>query len=440
MKNLFSDPFEHIQATRDVPATEKSPMVESSWVDKRTGAEYRIKEQRPEPDGDFRVTSEEASSRYRSIMGLPQNRFFQEPSDFEDDRKPEPAVMTHEIESNVRRRILGDVRRQQYFGPTNEPVVTNEWIDHEDYSVDPHGRVRDKPANREGPYGKVADIGTIKVQGPRETAVAERPSVDGVKKTTTRPDILEDRLEERRGTQVLLANAFRGLFGAQVADHIINTASHDARQTFDRPVVSRMIMDAGLMKPWMPKENLGEQRIKPDALVIQVGQRALQTLMRGPLASELQDLPKYERDDIILALGRTILNAVAPSQSSDRPSIESSSKLDLQKTIALALSPNIIAGLVPPELLDTPLRDQMTMARVAGPTQKAVPYVERAPVESKLLDEMKTLPPRQLGSGHQRQKRVFDFEESPMESKSPVPQIMANFQRPNTGRQGMRLE
>ena len=120
---------------------------------------------------------------------------------------------------------------------------------------------------------------------------------------------------------------------------------------------------------------------------MEVGNRALRTLMKGPLAPEIQDLPKAERDDVALAMGRTILNAVMPLKTNAKPDIEQSLKRDLSKSISLAISPAIVAGLVPSDLLDVNVKQQVQQMRTTNASAKVNEIQERMPIAEKQLRE-----------------------------------------------------
>jgi hypothetical protein len=61
-KNLFSDNYDFVTADTAVPSSSvlesaaESSAVQTTWVDKRTGAEYLLKDTKAAgPQGDFRV-------------------------------------------------------------------------------------------------------------------------------------------------------------------------------------------------------------------------------------------------------------------------------------------------------------------------------------------------------------------------------------------------
>jgi len=341
--------------------------VETTMRDKRTGAEYKVKERVPNgPQGDFRVPEQQADNRYRMIMGLPSNMaFHQRPVEdpFADERlQPETVMDSVALESKIRERAFNDTRREQSFMPSREAPMwaSQDFEDRGNYIVDPSGRTVDKK------YGTVGPFGTEDTRMPappskltREAVAAQHSTGDFVvSKAGNAPEHLVERISQKAGLQVLLTSAFRGLFGTQAADHIMTrTDLNDARQGREMPVLTSAIMDAGLMKPWEPPTTANDRPQKQDALEYAVGNRALSQLIAQKHASmpDVQDLPKAERDDLTVAIGRTILNAmtVVPEKASEKSVFEPKLKAyeELRRTIMGSIKPDILKGLVKPELL-----------------------------------------------------------------------------------------
>lgn len=378
MKDLFSDPFASIVQPKARVGQKTSEFVETTWTDKRTGAEYRIKERVPTgPQGDFRVPEAQAESRYRAVMGIPENGFTERVDAneaFKDDRLPEESVVDQvALDKKIRQRALADTKRQQAFMMTNEPAE-GLLEDRGDYTVDAKGQIRDKPYGTIGPFGAEKDRQAAPPSKlTREVVTEPAPKQQVASRPAERPKDLETRVGAA-GLQVLLANAFRGLFGESVANNIMTRSTIDQKQTPERPMVVHAIMDAGLMKPWAPKEGPKTDRPqKPEALEYAVGARAMDQLMAQKSIPGLQDLPKAQRDDLTVAVGRTILNAMTllPDAVGYKPAAESQRE-DLRVAIASAVKPDILKGLVPPEMLaDRPTKDIEALARVHGASHAA---------------------------------------------------------------------
>ena len=361
--------------------------IDTVHVDKRTGAEYKVKERLPTgPQGDFRVPEHQAENRYRMIMGLPSNGSFHErpiEDPFADDRlQPEAVVDSVALEANIRRRAFDDTRREQTFMPSREMAPwasRHDFEDHEDHTVDPNGRIRDKSKGTIGPFGTEETRQPAmpsKLTREQVTKPATSNTYNVVPKAPLQPDALEKRVTEKAGLQVLLTNVFRGLFGTNVSNHIMTKSDmSDRRLGPDQPVVAHAIMDAGLMKPWQPPVSKTDRPQKQENLEYAVGNRALSQLIsqRHASAPDIQDLPKAERDDLTVAVGRTILNAMTnlPAKATEKPVIEGRSELkmheELYKSIASAIKPDILKGLVAPELLsDRRPIDMQQSQRVHG--------------------------------------------------------------------------
>lgn len=480
-KSLWGDSFEHITAgaKKDYSSnTQSSPeFVESLWTDKRTGAEYIVREKAPNgPQGDFRVPAAQAEARYRAAMGLPPNTSsaFHERSEddpFAEHRVgPERAVDKIALEASVRDRAMQDTRREQAFLPSRE---TPEWAatdveDRGDHVVDARGRIIDKPFNTRGPYG------TEDVRGPflpsRYTSeiVSESPGLAkappkgfmGPERESVK-ESLQDNLDvrlEKSNLQVLLTNVYRGLFGTNMANNIMTRSDlADRRPGFERPVISHVIIDAGLTKPWEPPPTaVGDRPQKPEALAYAVGARAMATLLSAKVVPEVLDLPKAERDDLTVALGRTILNSMTlmPARSAaEKPLTDARSawRLEVAQAVAKSISPDILKGLVAPEMLsDRRVIEGPSGARVSAPATSAQMPIDRMPSESSerpvrpLVAARATRPMLDSFGTSRRFKKdlwapVDDDEETPSRaeeslarSERPMPATQDRNSRPNS--------
>ena len=403
-KNLFEDPFEDVKSNNEVPVRaskgqQASEFVERPWTDKATGASYMIKEKVPTgPQGDFRVASEQAEQRYRQIMGLPATAAFHErPVDdpFADERiQPEPAVNLADIESKIRERANFDTQREQSLRPTSEQATwasqDDDFVDHGDYITDPAGRIREKRYNTVGHFGTEENRGSfVPAKTTREPVVSvpTKPSTTGIIKDTKSEetlDSLQERLSKKQNIQVALSKAFRGLFGVSVANNIGPKPSISDRKLGSETVwTSSSVMDAGLMKPWVPPKTKTDRPQKPEQIEYAVGSRVMATVLSQKLVPGLQDFHKQDKDDLTIALGRTILNAmtVMPNQKSQELPVGSDiQREELITTIMNSFTPEILKGLVPPELLqDRKPRNDVVANRVtnAGSSVKQVGAPQR---------------------------------------------------------------
>jgi len=436
-KNLFED-YHDDGPKRFTPeakiVTETKDYVEMLVTDSRTGAQYKVKEKKPNgPQGNFSVPSNQAENRYRMIMGLPAATPFhsERPDDpFAEDRLlPEAMMSRSEVDEKVRERIMSDTRRQQFLMPTRES-----------HREEPQ-EIPDRPTHTFGYFGTEKDISALPAKLTREQNSAHEAigAFTGPQKNYSRSDPIEKRLGESRGLQVLLTAAYRGLFGTLVADHIMTRSSvSDRKQGFDMPVVSHLIQDHGLMKPWTPPETHGQKDrpSKPEAIEYAAGLRAIQAIPKGSEAPDLEDLPKAEREAIITAIGRTVLHALTsvPQKISDGPDIEttvlSQRRDEIKKAIAGALKPDLLRGLVPQEYIvsDRSKKDTNAIARVGGssrafvgPQRIASTNLEEQNVRSVSTGQARpTLGDFTFGKQSRRHKVLFEADERPELSGSDV--------------------
>jgi len=394
-KDLWSDPFDAVRAApvRQASRPVEQEYVEVPYTDRRTGAQYMVREPGPpKPQGDFRVDPRVAESRYRSVMGLSEAQNDRRPQELNED-EPERMPNALEIETKARRRAMGDAKRENMLRATSErPEEHSDFVDRGTHIEDPSGKIHERKYNTIGPFGTEEQRGpapAAKAMPEATTIVAAHPEVPVAAPTEApAPDAFQERLNKKYGLQVLLTEAYRGLFGSGVADHIMTRSQvADRRPGFERPTVSHVIMDLGLMKPWnAPRVGPAnsDRPVKTDATALAVGHRAIETILAKKTAPEILDLPRAEKDDLAVALGRTILNAmsVLPNRT-DRPDavdIQTKWRDEIQAVVASAVDPQILKGLVAPEALaDRPRVDPTTVVRTSGAAPTAGVLVDRQP-------------------------------------------------------------
>lgn len=376
MSKYFRDDFEHLKVSDNVASQRNlSETVQIPFRDSKTGAEYLVQERRPNgPQGDFRVQREDRS------LAL---SFGSRPDELET-RVPEAMVSEADIELRVRERERSDVRKSMSLRPTNEPMES-EIQDHGEFTVDLQGRIKDKPKNVRGLFGTEDSRPTALPIKPEtvQTRPSEKAMLSNPQSITTghaysrQQDAIEKKIGSNEKLQELLNNAFRGL---QSLQKVKGPQSDKSDRIFSAESVfqSKSILDAGLLKPWTaPKSAATSDRPhRPDDIAHAVGTRALQSLIKGPLAHDIQDLPKADRDDMSKALGRAILNALAsgPEQKGQQSDLEDRvMTAEMKKSISLSISPSILAGLVTAEQLSDRRPIELSAGpRAHGPAQKEI--------------------------------------------------------------------
>jgi len=437
-KNLFSDPYEDVVAsTMPVRANERqkeSEFFDVPWTDQSTGAEYILKERAPKPpQGDFSMGPKQAEERYRMIMGLPAHQSFHErPIDnpFEEERLAvEPIVDQNEIETKIRNRARFDTQREQLTRPHAEGTTwasQSDFVDHGTHFEDPSGRILEKPKNTVGLYGTDAERGPFwPSKFTQETKPVEperRPHTTGIQSRTTEEsiDALQERLSRKTNVQLLLGEAYRGLFGSGIANHIApKPTKSDARRGQDTLVAGPLVANNGLIRPWEPPTTKTDRPKKADAMAYEVGLRAIQTLTNRKMVPKVLELSKSDKDDLTLALGRTVLNAldVLPTQTShERPDVSVGRDSTLEGTIAKALTPDILKALVPPEMLADlrPKLDKLSK-RITNAGQKNLAMPQRNFDTERRTEKANEVTRPTVGqftdfASKKRQKNVFESE------------------------------
>ena len=421
-RNYFEDTFDSLKSSDSLKPVQNNGdnTVQVSWTDKRTGAQYLVKTNKVNPpQGDFRIKSEDADNRYRMIMGLPGPRYQKhEERPEENEEESEIMPMPGQVENFSRQRASDDIRHQQSFAVTREPYQDEfEWQDHGSYTVDPSGRIRDKPANTVGPFGTEIKR-QEKVQNKFETLVPNRSVAQNSSHLNVREDYdIEKKIGEDRGLQSLVNSTFRAIFGSQVADHIVQRAEEidtSNKVSFERQNFSRVVLESGLMRPWRsPNSNVAkdDRPKKDEATAFAVGLRALEALPMGPLRSELADAPKSQRETMTVALGRTILNAMSAAPLSARQTGETKMHDDVVKSMLASLTPNLFKGLVPSELLDFRSPIETDAIRVQGSSTMTQAPIQRESVKQKIYDEPQVLGPRSIGHlGLLKRRDPFNFD------------------------------
>ena len=409
------DSYEHLKENHLRPRQHEET-IKIKYSDQRTGAEFLIEERKPNgPQGDFRISKTSSDMQWRSIMGLGAQNFNRPENTeeaFEEERlKPEPIVSEKEIEDFVRQRESANTKRSMAQMPTREPLEQDA-EDHGDYTLNFKGQIQDKPKNVMGLFGteenrpKQMPLGRIE----NKVTIEAKPIKNEIKKSEM--PILESTAKSAK-IQELLGNTFRSLFAQKPQDQ--NEKSIDDRRLgTDQKKISKVIVDSGLLKPWVPPtvHGLTDKPQRPDDVAKTVGLRAIQSLTKGPLAQDIQDLPKAERDDLTKAIGRTILNALTnqPEQKgqqtelADRPEFE-----ELKKSISMNISPNILIGLVNTEMLsDRAKKDIAAVLRTTAPANKSMAVPNRHTVDLKQTPEKVIERPI---VGEYKKKKFFDFDE-----------------------------
>lgn len=394
VKSAFVDSFDHIRG-EEPPAGHAqtgSTEVISEWVDRKTGAAFQIRDKAAAgPQGDFRVDARQAEQRFLALSGRGTSgreattwTAAEREEGREEPPAPEAFITDAEIEAKIRMRALTDAKRDLMMQQTTE---TPEWAvgaeEGSGFVTDASGRVRDMPFNRKGLNEDKRDYGpgdVTNMRGVRDKAITGR-DVLKLDLPSQQSDPVERMFSTRDEAQVSLATAFRNIFGEAVANHIVSRSEVDRRPGYERPTVAHAIMDSGFIKPWQPPDVV-ERPTRPDAVAYAVGSRAVEGLMARRVMPELVEMPQSQRDALTVAIGRAILHVVAPSGPSKGPNraqVDSSFNSEIIRTaLATSISPAMVQGLVPPEVLSAATKEDQASTRITnGVSQSHVGLLTR---------------------------------------------------------------
>jgi len=409
-KDAFKDNFQDIEAPKvQVRPVTIPQFIESRYVDKRTGAEYIVKEPTvSKPDGDFRVSSQEANERFNSLMGISRTAEMYDlsngiPEVQFDTLEPEPFMNETLLQPAFRRRANEDLQRTIQFMPSTDVPkwASSELETNDDFTINENGQIKDKPFNTEGLYGteKVRHMPKSKMPDNRADLVKEKPNFTAAYKHKTKPEVIEDRMAEPK-MQIILSKLFHGLLAANMPGTLKSGPSENDRKLLQEPEkIARRILDAGLVKPWTrnTEKSLSDRIDKPEDVAYTVGRKAVEHMMNQRMVPEILDLSALEREELTVAIGRTILNSVLPSQrQTGGPTIESFDALgkkELQKIFSAIISPRVLNGFIKQgSLSEREQKEISSILTVSNPSNRVI----EMPLQQRqaLLDERKQYAPR----------------------------------------------
>jgi hypothetical protein len=179
-----------------------------------------------------------------------------------------------------------------------------------------------------------------------------------------------------------------------------NGPSENDRKLLQEPEkIARRILDAGLVKPWTrnTEKSLSDRIDKPEDVAYTVGRKAVEHMMNQRMVPEILDLSALEREELTVAIGRTILNSVLPSQrQTGGPTIESFDALgkkELQKIFSAIISPRVLNGFIKQgSLSEREQKEISSILTVSNPSNRVI----EMPLQQRqaLLDERKQYAPR----------------------------------------------
>jgi hypothetical protein len=355
-----------------VPLTDKQEpeLVKSLWTDPKTNHTYEITEKKAlGPNADY---SMEQRAREIAMQRARQ----QEPPRRDEQRDqattryvPESDFVDYETE--LRKRALRDARFE--LGNTREKALPED--------VDEDGiRKPEMPYNMRGLNEDIRFYNAPKDAllwgvGP----ASSRPKAEGPNITTAqrpRPEDLSIKADKQVVSQV-----FRSMM-ASIASEKTRTTGAEASKKQEIEGLLRNLVDSGIDRNWTAPETLKEA--KPDSVAISVGRRALECINTAKTVPEFMNMSTSEKDSIMLAVGRTMLNLAVTGPTANKTSSDVESPLvnDItKKKILSALDSSIVMKALGPELMAMTLRTDKPVNTLIKPAEgnarnKVLPTVE----------------------------------------------------------------
>jgi hypothetical protein len=178
--------------------------------------------------------------------------------------------------------------------------------------------------------------------------------------------------------------AFKAVFRNLMGIPAQKQKSEAELKKYDVDGIVRSIVDSGYTKSWTAPDV--QRTIKPDAVAYTVGKRALEAVHAAKTMPELKTLSTKERDDLILSIGRTMLNVSmsGPTAHKTVSKITENAPLvhdSIRKKILATIDPEIMKKALGPEWVQISQKNNIVNATVRNPTgekAKVVPVVQDA--------------------------------------------------------------
>jgi hypothetical protein len=202
----------------------------------------------------------------------------------------------------------------------------------------------------------------IRVNAAEPAQSRPRPAVDSLMAQTEHIAIPDDK------SVSVLKSVFRNLTADPGSKP---RTEQDQSRKAELDKVVRAVLDSGFSKPWTPPETLSRP-MKPDAVAYGVGKRALETIQAFKTVPELKNLSVKERDELMVSIGRTMLNVAivgptAPKTMSKHTENSPLSNDSVRRKILASIHPEVMKKALGPELLQLSLKDAASLNQVRAP-------------------------------------------------------------------------
>lgn len=353
--------------------------IKSVWTDPKTGFQYEVFDKPANgPDADFSLEQKTRDLAMERAKSWETRRG--DTDDYErpvirpeepmadDDgpdgpNGPEADPNPTAFETRLREKALRDARFELSLGPMGETPFAQRDMD----GIDVDAEGFRKP---EGQYNRHGFNELFRNLEPNEDALAHgigRAAVKPRPEETTaggrarnKPEhvhVAEDR------TSIALKTVFRNMMGGTAARSAPGSV-HNISTKPEIDTLIRTVVDSGLDKAWTAPETMERPR-NHDAVAVTVGRRALEGISAFKSMPEVVNLSNNERDNLVLSIGRAMLNlaVTAPTQGDKGRHATSSEPVVndvIKKKILACMDPSIVMKALGPELAALAFREDKT--------------------------------------------------------------------------------
>jgi hypothetical protein len=333
----------------------KTELAETKLVTDKNNNTFKIKQTKVAPDADYST-----EDRVRDIA-LQRAKLW-EYQEKKPDEQRDIVIETEDftLQDRLRRTALTDARMELHAMPSRDPLEKEE--------------VRETPFNMRGFNEErrfFDSLGQRDAHEPETTRPLPAAVVARLAPVESIP------IPEDKHTTAFKA-VFRNLMGIPAQKQ----KSESEMKKYDVDGIVRSIVDSGYTKSWTAPDV--QRTIKPDAVAYTVGRRALEAVHAAKTMPELKTLSVKERDELILSIGRTMLNVsmTGPTASRIGARITENAPLvhdSIRKKILATIDPEIMKKSLGPEWIQISQRNNVVNATVRNPTgekAKLVPLVQ----------------------------------------------------------------
>jgi hypothetical protein len=343
VEDLVDETPPHVQKPTVKPALEGPETA--LYTDKETLNVYKVPVSKVAPNADFSV-----EERSRELAMIREKAF--EYNNVENEKREvilEPEDLS--IQDNLRKLAMRDARNEINAMPSRDPALRDE--------TEP-----EKPFNMRGLNEDTRRYDLEK--RALRTGAENAPSRPLPTMTAPAPVAKTEHIYLPDDKNVAaLKVIFRNLMGTPGSKV---RATNDTSGKVELDALVRSVLDSGISKKWTPPDMI-QTAAKPENVAYAVGRRALEGMSALKNMPEIRTLSSKERDELIMSVGRTMLNVAitGPAGAKNSSKITENAPMvndSVRRTILATLNPTTVMQALGPELKNYAMREKAQTARV----------------------------------------------------------------------------